>query len=73
MLTWALTLTNNSMDCGTWWIGHIQKMHRRASATLWGSLKHPMDLANCQVSTGKKGVAVANVEVILHYYARALG
>jgi len=47
-------------------------MQRRASGHSRGSLKQPMDLANCEVSIGKRGVGVSNVEVILHYYTQAL-
>lgn len=32
-----------------------------------------MDITNREESQGKKGIAISNVQIILHYYARALG
>ena len=61
------------VDEGTWWVGRIQKMRRRAGGNSWGSLKHPVDLANREETEGKKGIAISNVQVILHYYAKAPG
>ena len=58
----------SATDEGTWWVGRIQKMQRCAGGHSWGSLKQPVDLANREVSTGKKGVAISTIEVILHYY-----
>ena len=46
--------TLQGVDEGTRWVGRIQKMRRRASGTSWGSLKHPVDIANREVFTGKK-------------------
>ena len=63
----------SATDEGTWWVGRIQKMRRRAGRHSWGSLKQPVDLANREVSTGKKGIAISTIEVILHYYTRASG
>jgi hypothetical protein len=65
--------TSSAVDEGTWWVGRIQKMRRRAGGNSWGSLKQPVDLANREVSTGKKGVSISSVEVILHYFNRAPG
>jgi len=65
--------TLQGVDEGTWWIGRIQKMRRRAGGNSWGSLKQPVDLANREETRGKKGICISNVEVILHYYARAPG
>ena len=65
--------TLKGVDEGTWWVGRIQKMRRRASGTSWGSLKHPVDIANREVLTGKKNTLITSVEVILHYYTRAPG
>ena len=65
--------TMRGVDEGTWWVGHILKLRRHADGTSWGSLKHPVDIANREVSTGKKTSLVSNVEVILHYYTRAFG
>ena len=61
------------VDQGTWWIGRIQKMTRGVSGNSWGLLKQPVDLANRGETQGKKGVNLANVLVILHYYAKAPG
>ena len=65
--------TLRGVDEGSWWVGRIQKMRRRAGGTSWGSLKHPVDIANREVSICKKTNLVSNVEVILHYYTRAPG
>ena len=61
------------VDKGTWWIGRIQKMQRRAGTNSWGSIKQPVDLANRDETPGKKGTTVSNIEVILQYYSRAAG
>ena len=48
-------------------------MRRRAGGNSWRSLKQPVDLANREVTLGKKGISVSNIQVILHYYTRAQG
>ena len=65
--------TLEGVDEGTWWIGCIQKMRRRAGGNSWGSLKQLVNLANHEVTLGKKGISVSNIQVILHYYTRAQG
>jgi len=67
------TSTLQGVDQGTWWIGRIQKMRRRAGGKSWGALKQPVDLANREVGPGKKGTPISNVQVILHYYTRSPG
>ena len=48
-------------------------MRRRAGGNSWRSLKQPVDLVNREETTGKKGVVISNVQVILHHYASEPG
>jgi len=61
------------VDQGTWWVGRIQKMRRRASGRSWCSLKQLVDLANRDVVTGRNPNPSSNIQVMLHYYTRAAG
>ena len=61
------------VDEGTWWIGRIQKMRRKAGGNSWGSLKQLVDVANKEANPGEKRVVVSSVQAIMHYYTRAPG
>jgi len=67
------TSTMQVVDEGSWWVGCIQKMRRRASGSSRGSLKQPIDFANRKVNHGKKKTPISNVQVILHYYTCSPG
>lgn len=54
-------------------MGRIQKMRRRLGGTSWGCLKHPVDLANRDMPSGKNPNSVCNIQVMLHYFTRAPG
>ena len=67
------TSTIQGIDEGTWQVGCIQKMRRKAGGNSWGSLKHPLDLANREIIPVKKGTPVLNVQLILRYYNQVPG
>ena len=69
----AATSVLQGVDEGTWWVGRIQKMQRRAGGRSWGSLKQPVDLANRDVSTSRNVNLPPTIQVILHYYTRVPG
>ena len=62
------TTVLKGVDKGTWWIGRIQKMRRRAGGTSWGSLKQPVD-----IGAQKPMNPNSCIQLILHYYSRATG
>ena len=51
----------------------IQKMRRCAGGTSWGSLKLPVDLANRDMPSANNPNSTSNIQVMLHYFTRALG
>ena len=67
------TFVLQGVDKGTRWVGHIQKMQRRAGRRSWDSLKQPMDLANRDVPTVKNPNPSSHTQIMMHYYTRAPG
>ena len=63
---------SQAMEEGSWWVGWVQRIRRRKGRG-FGILKHPIDLMNLPLSTGKKGASESGIQIYLNYYSRGPG